>query len=1839
MNKAPLSFGARLNSSTPPASAGLLSLLAAILWLLASPAAQAISVTWTNAATAAWTTTTAWNPNGAPVSTNDYLVSGAFTMQNIDAATSTFTNNSVTVQSGATIYLYRSNSGTSISATNYFTNTVAGTVSTLTVSNAVLKLDSSLGSVLHHIKTPILLRGTNTISYGTTGGYTLDLDLDGTITGSGSVNVIRGASGTSHQRDLYLYGDFSGYSGSWTNTGAATGTTAGTLNVYAAGVSGWGSSNMTLNAYANLTISGALTNPATRLNLNNASATLTVNGAATVGSLISVASSTATINNSLTLADNTSTTIAGTLTGAGALNKKGTGTLTIPNLSLNTATSTVSAGTLIAAGNVGSLTMNAGSTLAPGAAALTAGTLSVGGNLTFNTNILNLDISSSTSGGNDSIGVSGNLTLNGVTTVNLNLLNGSAAAGPYTVLTYSGTLTGGATNFSIVGSHSATFDFSTPNQVNLWFTNGAPRNLVWVGDGTANAWDAGTSFTWFNGTGADYFGQGDNVTFNDTATNLTANVTGILSPGTFVVTNFTNSYVLQGSGTISGGASLLKGGTAALTVSNANAFSGGTTISAGTIFARGATAPLGTGAITLGDGNTGTNTAALYTTYKNTFTNAITVTATGTGNAIIGSDQNGGASGNATTISSPITLNQSLAIDSGNQLDRLHIGGVITGTGNITLFGGHRIDLGAANTFTGTLHIQGSGTLFETFAGGCVPSASTVDVGPGSIFGVYISQTIDALTNNGLVEPYGGNSTLTLGSAGGSGTFGGVITNYNATNTVTIIKTGSGTETFNGGDYSTAATTINGGTLALGTAGFITNSPLITVASGATYDVSALGGSYALNPGQTLAGNGNVNGSFNTLSNAVLAPGGTGVAGTLTFNNNLTLAGNSVLALDLTGNTTVGGSVNDLIYVSGNLNLTGTNIIAIPAASQQALVTGTYQLINYSGTLTGGATNFIISPVLTRLTLTVDTSTPNQVNLIVSGGSASNLAWVGGLNGNTWDVATSSNWFNGTSPDIFYQQDGVLFNALGATNPVVTIATTLYPSAVSVVATNNYTFTGAGQLAGAMALGKDGSGTLYLQTTNTFAGGITVTNGTVELDTTLAGGSGAITLGNNTLNVNIAGGTLSNTVTGGGTINVIETASAGTTISSPLYGFTGTINLPASPGGTAKAIITSGAVSLQNGTTINITNGGTFYVTGSAVTIPSTINLAGGGNSEGYGALRVDSSASLTGPVNLLTNSSIGVYTGSSTISGNISDGGKGYALYKTGSGTLTFNGTNYYTGPTVVTNGTVNVNGNQTTATGGWSLPYNYNASTVNFESGSTILVATNGYVQIGSSPAAGTPGNQTLNDSGTVTNNGTLLIGRGGWLNVNSGGIWVQNGAFSDAPPSASGYSAYVTVNAGGILQYTGTNTIKLEPSSGNAGLGYFTNSGVVITSRGFERTINTSAANPLLVLNGGVIQLTTNIPALTTSSLVTTGGVLSVVLTGSGGVIDTYGFSTTVSNVISGSGGLTKMSPGTLTLPYTNTYTGATVVSNGTLVVNGKLAPASSLTVAASAVLAGTGNIGGPATIQTGGTVLATAGTLTVSNLTLGTVSTDLTTNSFTLGAGGLIAAPTLSIYGTNVVNILDASLTVGTNNLITYTGTINGLGIAGFVLGTLPPYTTGYLQDSGTAVQLVVTSAGVPPSVTVTPATTNVYALSTVTFTASASGTAPLTLQWFDNHTNAIAGATNATLTLTNLAVGQSGHYTVAVTNVAGSTSAYGTLTVNTLVSPALTNAVTLPDGTFQLTFSGPAGETYKVLATTNLTQAVTSWSVLTNGVFGAGAVTFVDPAATNQPQRFYLITAP
>jgi alpha-tubulin suppressor-like RCC1 family protein len=88
------------------------------------------------------------------------------------------------------------------------------------------------------------------------------------------------------------------------------------------------------------------------------------------------------------------------------------------------------------------------------------------------------------------------------------------------------------------------------------------------------------------------------------------------------------------------------------------------------------------------------------------------------------------------------------------------------------------------------------------------------------------------------------------------------------------------------------------------------------------------------------------------------------------------------------------------------------------------------------------------------------------------------------------------------------------------------------------------------------------------------------------------------------------------------------------------------------------------------------------------------------------------------------------------------------------------------------------------------------------------------------------------------------------------------------------------------------------------------------------------------------------------------------------------------------------------------------------------------------------------------------------------------------------------------------------------------------------------------DNTISIYQNVIAFGVAPVITAQPTNVTVTVGGMSTFSVTAGGTAPLSYQWNFNGTN-ITGATNATLTLTNVQPAQAGNYAVLLTNFLGS----------------------------------------------------------------------------------------
>jgi autotransporter-associated beta strand protein len=94
----------------------------------------------------------------------------------------------------------------------------------------------------------------------------------------------------------------------------------------------------------------------------------------------------------------------------------------------------------------------------------------------------------------------------------------------------------------------------------------------------------------------------------------------------------------------------------------------------------------------------------------------------------------------------------------------------------------------------------------------------------------------------------------------------------------------------------------------------------------------------------------------------------------------------------------------------------------------------------------------------------------------------------------------------------FTNGNPVAVAASGSASSNVSICGSVSPVSISVNNTGNFTFAGSGNLAGSASLVKSGSGTLALNTANSFTGGVTINSGIVILGNAAALGAGAVTL-------------------------------------------------------------------------------------------------------------------------------------------------------------------------------------------------------------------------------------------------------------------------------------------------------------------------------------------------------------------------------------------------------------------------------------------------------------------------------------------------------------------------------------------------------------------------------------------------------------------------------------------------------------------------------------------------------------------------------------------------------
>ncbi|MDR3459783.1 MAG: autotransporter-associated beta strand repeat-containing protein [Verrucomicrobiae bacterium] len=1014
--------------------------------------------------------------------------------------------------------------------------------------------------------------------------------------------------------------------------------------------------------------------------------------------------------------------------------------------------------------------------------------------------------------------------------------------------------------------------------------------------------------------------------------------------------------------------------------------------------------------------------------------------------------------------------------------------GGLTTVENGTLVAGNNAPSGATGAFgnsAAAIALGDNNSLGNNYApslliGGAFTVGRAITVGSATGANSSVYTLGSALDTNSI---FSGNISLNqslvvtqaVNTAANALTISGVIGTLNGT-TPTVTFAGPGRIKLTVANTYSGNTIISGGKLILSGSGNIGSSAKISVATGATYDVSGVTASpYTLGGSQTLLGTGTVTGAVATASSgSSISPATNGVAGTLTFTNNLNLSSGATLYFDIsTGHL----SGNDQIVVGGTLTIGNTDTIHINALSGPASLdtTADYVLFNVAGTTTMAA----------QPNLLFDGTAPANASHYSIQKSGNNV--VLHYSASAAPTVTSvivTNTVDGSATAARYQSVTVYATVSPGAGTITNVSANLTSiggsaaQAMNNLGGNHYSCTttvGTGAAVGGDIITVTATDTQPLSGANSAT--LTVTATTVTWDGLAANnawGNGTNWVGNNppgfsgdsiiftggtqtTVDMNasyaVAGltfdGSASNfTITN---VNNTLTLNGGVTNSS---GNSQTLNVPITLGGIEDLSDAGAGITLGGA----IAGGGGLTVDSGAVTLSGSNSYAGDttvngtlkvGNSDAIPSGSGKGNVSLAGTLDLNgTNATINnLLGGAGTVDntsatlpatltmGNNNDvislagvvvqnsGGTNLALVKVGAGTLTIPSANTYAGGTTLSNGTLTVAASSTPASGVITSgplgtgPLTLAGGTLNNNGGYTI--ANNVYVTGSNNVQAVNGNNWTLN--GNITGNGiihqtvngiTSQVGLGG---DNSGfaGTWIQdagNTSLRFDSPNAGSASAAWVFN-----QSQNSQRVRFNFGTGTINFGSMSGT----TANGFG----------LANISAGAVVATVSVGALNTSTTFA-------------GCIEANG--------ANGSIALTKVGTGTLTLSGANTYTGLTTVGNGTLVITTAHAGNGDLVVNDGKVLG---------VINNGGT-----NTAKLNNLTLGDSAGPVTlflTNVASNNVPVITAAGAVTRNGTCNIAISNSVVSSGKVYPLVKYGSLAGAG--NFVLASVPTGVTATLTN--------------------------------------------------------------------------------------------------------------------------------------------------------------------------------
>jgi autotransporter-associated beta strand protein len=985
-------------------------------------------------------------------------------------------------------------------------------------------------------------------------------------------------------------------------------------------------------------------------------------------------------------------------------------------------------------------------------------------------------------------------------------------------------------------------------------------------------------------------GSGDNVTFNDSSYGIVI-IPGIVKPGLITVNVSSSYYWFTGAGTIGGSNGIAMTGTSTLEISTSNSFTGGVSLSGGSGTTGGMLFVDNPNA--LGATNGGVVVSGPANTLEIGYPGNPGVTVTGQTATIRGTGVDGskGVLRGAATASGSNVWAGPVILAADQSRIGTEDGGNLTVSGGITDNGANYGPLfrpgagsltlsGTNNSWGGASAVFGSGYNLSTVvlaANNVLPTGSVLSLNNCTLDLAGNNHTVAGLTgydvyatilNNGSSQ-----STLTLNPAADQ-TYAGVL--MDGTSMLALVKNGPHTQTFTqtGANIYTGAIVVNGGTLAV----------VLPVSST----------SVAVNSNATLT----------------LSPGGTTwMVSTLTMTN-------AALSFNYSG---FNGDTNNVILNENCLNVTNlvlfnTNLVNVMGSG--FTLTTNYTLLTYWSKTGGGAFALGTLPAGVVATLVDNGSSVALDITAVPTIPVQNLVWSGG--DGIWQTNGSADWNINTATYEEYAAGGyaatgdyVTFNDSFA-GGTVNLPGVVMPGSVTVSNTASaYVFSGAGSISGPNSITKLGTNTLTLSTSNSFTGGVTISDpvgGYLLVNNPSALGMigcGAVVSGPaNTLEIGTIGGpgviasgytaTITGKGVGGskGALRGAATASgsnvwAGSVIINGLSGSDNRIGTEDNGNLTVSGQITDNGSNtwfgLRPGTngvlTISGTNnlwGSQYFIYGgdgsgkvvlganSALYTNSILYIGnavldlngynqtiGGIGPDTYNGTVINNGASLaTLTINQSTNLNVII-----TDYGNIEDGLSQLALVKTGTNTLQIlAGTNSYTGPTDVKAGELQINGSLSN-----TVVTVHDSARLSGSGGIAGPVTVNSGAVL--APGNGVPSGLTINNSLILKAGGTSFFTVNA-ATTNSTSVWATNvvygGGLSVTNTSATTNQVgqvYTLFNAG-HQSGTFTNAARVAISDGTTGSFNPATGQLTITSVG--SSVNTNAAPIAFSVSGSALSL---------------------------------------------------------------------------------------------------------------------------------------------------------------------------------------------------------------------------------------------------------------------------------------------------------------------------------------------------------------------------------------------